>query len=616
MLTELYQYAMDKKLSARPGFKQKSLKAYVVLSSQGEFLDILVREKGAQPVYAPDIGAAANGTRYCNFLVEKAKIPLRIVEDAQKDKNIPTKSDFYLSMLEKGGAFEPRFLVVAGALRDETVVQDIREALKAHKLKAGDAIGFLVDGMPLERSDRYLEWWEEFRTMFAAAREGELPRCLITGELAPAMATVPKVSGLIGVGGHTAGDAFLCFDKDAFQSYGLKKSANAPVSEEAMTAVNAALTKLIAEAPTFGAAKMVHWYSCEVEKEEDPIAWMMDGDWDDEEEPLEVSASERAGQERAAMRSSRKLLGAVDEGLRPDVLSARYYILPLSGASGRMMVRGWYEGEYSSLYGNIVQWFDDLTIPAWDGKGKTRPPKLKALCTRLLKPGGDPTKLWSRMDDELPNLQHRLLYAIIQGTPLPDDIPVRVLHWIRSAVLESGEDMEKRRKVSFQREQLAFQLLNAWLCRKKRQRGVNNVREMDKRETRRDVSYDCGRMMAVYVAIQHSAMPEMNAGIAERYYTAASTNPAFAVGRLSSLSQHHLSKLKHEIAEFYERKLEEIYAQIGERKIPAVLTLEQQSEFALGYYQQRAELHRKSREGKLDVAQQGTDDTKSDTGEE
>ncbi|MFR0734480.1 MAG: type I-C CRISPR-associated protein Cas8c/Csd1 [Oscillospiraceae bacterium] len=81
--------------------------------------------------------------------------------------------------------------------------------------------------------------------------------------------------------GHTAGDAFLCFDKDAFQSYGFKKSANAPVSEEAMTAVNAALTDLIAKAPVLGNAKLVHWYSSGISEEEDLLPILLEGGWDD-----------------------------------------------------------------------------------------------------------------------------------------------------------------------------------------------------------------------------------------------------------------------------------------------------------------------------------------------
>ncbi len=584
MLTELYEYALRKNLAARPGFKPKRVKAYAELSGAGEFLGISVREKNAPSVYAPDIGAAANGTRYCNPLIEKAKIPLGILENPEKDQNVPVKQGFFLSMLDDGAPYEPRFAVLAQALRDPDTVQAMRTALASEKCKPADPIGFVVDGVPLEQSDAYYPWWAEFRRKFGSAEKETLPRCLITGDLAPAMETVPKVSGLIGVGGHTAGDAFLCYDKTAFQSFGLKKSANAPVSEEAMTAVNAALQELIAEAAVLGGAKLVHWYSSDISEEDDPIVFLQDPDDDGDE------AAPQDGEEAevSALRASHRLHSALDDGLRPEQLSARYYIMPLSGANGRMMVRGWMEGSYASLYQNVTQWFDDLQLVNWNGKGLTKPPKLKGVCTRLLKPGGNPKDVWTSVDKELPNLTNRLLNAIITNTPLPDDIPVRTLRWIRSSILNADD---KNAAVPFDRETLAFQLLKAWLCRKQRMRGEVPIMPIENNETARDISYYCGQLMAVYAAIQRKAMPDVGTSIAERYYAAASTSPAFVIGKLSQLSQHHLDKLSPALAGFYENKLSEIYSRIGSKAIPAMMTMEQQTEFALGYYQQRAAMY-------------------------
>ena len=586
MLTELYEYALRKNLAARPGFKPKRVKAYVELGGNGAFLGVSVREKHAPSVYAPDIGAAANGTRYCNPLIEKAKIPLGILENPEQDKNIPTKQAFFLSMLDDGAPYEPRFAVLAKTLRDPDAVQAISAALASEKCKPTDPIGFAVDGVPLEQSSTYYPWWADFRLRFGAAEKEILPRCLITGDLAPAMETVPKVSGLSVVGGHTAGDAFLCYDKAAFQSFGFKKSENAPVSEEAMTAVNAALQELIAKAAVLGGAKLVHWYSSDISEEDDPIVFLQDPGGDG----VEAALQDGEEAEASALRASNKLHNALEEGLRPEALSARYYIMPLSGANGRMMVRGWMEGSYESLYRNVTQWFDDLQLVNWNGKGLTKPPKLKGVCTRLLKPGGDSKKVWSRLDEELPNLSNRLLNAIITNAPLPADIPVRTLRWIRSAMLTEDE----KNPVHFEQETLAFQLLKAWLCRKQRMRGDVPIMPVENNEMSRDISYYCGQLMAVYAAIQRKAMPDVGTSVAERYYTSASTSPAFVIGKLSQLAQHHLDKLDPKLAGFYENKLSEIYSRIGSKTIPALMTVEQQTEFALGYYQQRAAMYASS----------------------
>lgn len=104
-------------------------------------------------------------------------------------------------------------------------------------------------------------------------------------------------------------------------------------------------------------------------------------------------------------------------------------------------------------------------------------------------------------------------------------------------------------------------------------------------------AYLCGRLMAVYSVIQEKAMPEVNVGITERYYAAAIAGPGLVIGKLSQMSQYHLSKLERGLAVYYEKILTEIYQSMGKQDIPTVLTMLQQTEFALGYYQQKAEIY-------------------------
>ena len=604
MLEELYQYAVDHKIVARPGFKSKRPRGYFHLSDRGQFLDLEIREKGAPEVSAPDAGAAANGTRYCNPLIEKAGIVLCIVGDEVKDKNVPTKYAFFLTFLEEGRSVEPLFGIAADALQDPQILEKMRSALAEKKLKPADPVGFAVDGHYLERSEHYYEYWEQFRKRLQPASEGRAARCLITGELSQPMATVPKVSGLMRVGGHTSGDAFLCFDKDAFQSYGLKQSANAVVSEGAMTAVNAALSELIQKADILAGAKMVHWYSRQISEKEDVISCMFGGDLmeGDEEE------TSREEEEQEALRAAQKLVEAIREGKiagKPDVM---YYMMPLSGAGGRMMVRGWYEGTYEELYENISLWFTDLRLILPGGQGMTRPPKLKALCLRMLKPGGG-TKVWERLDKELSNLIQRVTYAAIHGSALPDGAAHRALQWLRADLLTGNEkkrglgaagDVENGSAVrdvsvhkNVKQETLVYQLLKAWLRRKQRKEGEEEIMKEELNRQNRSVAYLCGRLMATYTAIQEKAMPEVNVGVAERYYAAAMAGPGLVIGKLSQLSQYHLAKIERGLAIYFEKILTEIYQSVGEQDIPTALTMMQQTEFALGYYQQKAEIYSK-----------------------
>lgn len=607
MLEELYQYAIDHKLAVRPGFKPKRLKGYFHLSAAGDFLDLEVREKNAEDVNAPDVGAAAQGPRYCNPLIEKAGIVLCIVNDEKKDKNVPVKHNFFLSFLDQGRKDEPLFGVAADALRTHGVLEEMRNALTDRKLKPGDLVGFAVDGQYLEKSERYYDYWDQFRKEMQPVTQTKVERCLITGELSQPMTTVPKVSGLMRVGGHTSGDAFLCFDKDAFRSYGLKQSANAVVSEAAMTAVNAALGQLIGKADVLAGTKMVYWYSGQIDKKEDVLSIAFGVDLVEGEEE-ENSDREK---EREALAAAQALVQSIREGKlagKPDVM---YYMMPLSGAGGRMMVRGWYEGSYEELYKNVSLWFADLKLILPSGQGMTRPPKLKALCLRMLKSGGG-NKVWERMDRELSNLAQRVTYAAIHGSPLPDEAAYRVLQWLRAYFLtdkdkgqgsgasgNGGKGDNVQEKIVHKgtgQETLAYQFLKAWLRRKQRKEGGEEIMKEELNKQNRSAAYLCGRLMAVYSVIQEKAMPEVNVGIAERYYAAAMVGPGLVIGKLSQLSQYHLAKLERGLAVYYEKILTEIYQSMGEKDIPTVLTMMQQTEFALGYYQQKAEIYTKKEE--------------------
>lgn len=104
-------------------------------------------------------------------------------------------------------------------------------------------------------------------------------------------------------------------------------------------------------------------------------------------------------------------------------------------------------------------------------------------------------------------------------------------------------------------------------------------------------AYHCGRLMAVLARIQRKALGEdVGAGVIQRYYAAASATPSLILGRLTRTSNFHLCKIKKQKeVKYYEKKLYEIWCRINDN-LPRTLDLEDQSLFALGYYQQMADL--------------------------
>lgn len=577
MLEALYDYANANSLAARPGFKTKNVKFYIMLSASGDFLGF---DPVTVPPMCPDIGSLANGTTKSNIIAEKAEVIFNIPEmkNGTQVYKREQKQKFYMDALKEASEFDPLFK--AAVIGFENNIEKIKEEFfKLNKAKSSDVLSISVDGKPLESSSGYLVWWERFRNSFDTAKgSGNKVRCFITGDLTEPVKTVPPVQGLIAVGGHTKGDSFICFDKDAYQSYGFEQAANAAVSEEAVTAVNAALAKLLKDAPApLAGAKNIHWFS---EQTENDVTEILDFGFDIPDDENNADIQKEEDEQRV-----QKMFAALMNESLPDMPQNRYYMMSLSGVNGRVMVRSYDEGTYDELCGNLRRWYDDLAIytPGYGYKY----PKLFGVYSRLLKAQKDSGKLSDRIKNELSGLSSQIVFAIMHNTHLPDTVAARALAYIRSDILSDANDEIKSP------DRIACQILKAWLNRKYRKQNKEEYLIMDKLNPKSpSAAYQAGRLMAEYAAIQTDALGDVNAGIVERYYTSACASPALVMGKLSTMSQYHLSKLKSEkkwLYDIHSQALEEISCRIGEA-LPKRFSLEQQSEFALGYYFQCSQI--------------------------
>ena len=106
----------------------------------------------------------------------------------------------------------------------------------------------------------------------------------------------------------------------------------------------------------------------------------------------------------------------------------------------------------------------------------------------------------------------------------------------------------------------------------------------------RNDGYQLGRLFAVYELAQRAALGRINATIRDRYFGAASATPASVFPLIVRGGQNHLAKVRKEKpgwAVLIERELDGIYGQI-DPLLPRSLSLQNQGEFAIGYYHQRA----------------------------
>ena len=584
MLEALYKYAIEHDLTAKPGFKYKNVKYYISFSANGEYIGLEKVEDGTPQPLCPDIGTLANGKTKSNIIVEKAEVIFNLPEKNKKGElefKREQKQKFFLDALNEAGEYDSYFKTAAQGL-SQNIESISSEFMQIKKAKGSDFIGIKVNNFPLESRTEYLEWWENFRKKLDTKKKSGNSRCFITGDLSEPVKTVPAVQGLSRVGGHTKGDSFICFDKDAYRSYGLEQAANATVSEEAVTAVNAALSTLMYKAPVLAGSKLIHWFSEDTEYDVTELPdYGFGGDDTDE------NANEKRNEDEQRVQ---KMFKALENKALPDMPQNRYYMMSLSGVNGRVMIRSYDEGTYDELCNNLRTWFGDLAI--YEPKYGYRYPKLYRIYTRLINYNTDPKKLGEKIDKELSGVSPRIVYSIYHGTPLPDTVAVKALAYIRSQMYGNNDD-EKNKKDLIP-DRTACQILKAWLNRKYRNDKDKKEEDqiMDKLNIDSpSVAYQTGRLMAVYAMIQNAALGDVGAGVVERYYTSACSSPALVMGKLATMVQYHLSKIKGDkpgMYTNYNKLLEEITVKIG-TSLPKTFTLEQQSEFALGYYFQRSQ---------------------------
>lgn len=568
MLHELAVYAKKNGLSIPSGFKAKTSRWTILLGDDGGFISVDKDEKTF--AMCPDLShpeLIAGGMTRSQFLVERLSVA---VGAGAKEKDAD-KHRFFVSLLRDAARHEPRFRLCADVLEDPAQLSSIQAAFAAYKARPVDNVTFKVGDTYLVETDTWHAWWQGFRSSLVSRGTDRLRmRCLMSGEVVDPAEKHFKVMGLSPVGGQPSGSVLIGFDKDAFTSYGLKQSRNAACSEEAAAAYRNALEHLLKKAPKpIAGALFLHWYKEPLPAEDDLLDFAEFG----------------ANNEGGALLQANRIFNAVREGDYPQYLNNRYYILQISGAGGRVMVRDWLEGNYMELVANIRAWFDDLEIIQPRGNGTSRAFKLTAAQLRMIshRKNEKLSDSFKRINQELAPVMPRIWRSIIQRHSLPDAVAQRSLLYIRSRLLADEEDDSNASNL----DQIACSLLKAWYNRKTtggecRMNATINPDHLSP-------AYHAGRMMAVLALIQRKALGDVGANVVQRYYASASSTPALVLGRLIRQAQYHLDKMEEGPAIWYERKLEEISSKLGDG-LPTTLTLEGQTLFALGYYQQRADM--------------------------
>lgn len=571
MLHQLAAYAETHLTESEPGFKSRDVRWSVELAADGRFLNVLPLgdAKHGQPLTrCPDMHGMNAGGR-AHFLVESCQYTALLIKGGEApDEKTRRRHRYYADLLRQAADTVPQLKGLATLLADPERMACIAAALMTLKAKPTDWMTWRIAGSEPREDTDVQNWWRHWRRTdlsgtaqpqldlaIDAAGAGSMV-CLLTGKTVIPLATQPKITGLSGVGGLAMGDVMVGFDKAAFGSYGLDQSANAAMGAEAVQQYVDGLNDLIRNhSRKLANTLAVHWYRSTVPPEDDPLAFLMEMESDEQTEA-------------AALAAVRRLLDAIRSGERPDLGDNTYCAMTVSGAAGRVMVRDWMEGRFEDLAERIAAWFSDLAIIARDGLALARNPKLMAVCGALVRDLKD-----------LPAPTAATLWRVaVQGLPIPQPLMVQALARFRAELVDKDQPGFNHARMG---------LLRAYFVRLKP--GGDATMTAYLNPDHPAPAYHCGRLLAVFANLQRAALGDVGAGVVQRYYAAASQTPGLMLGRLTANARNHLGKLEPKLAWWFENQLADVMSRLGDQA-PRILDLEGQGLFALGYYQQLAAL--------------------------
>ncbi len=379
--------------------------------------------------------------------------------------------------------------------------------------------------------------------------------CLISGKQDNTAKLHPAVKGVQGT--NTTGGNIVSFNFPASCSYGKEQGENAPIGKQAAfeytTALNMLLSKDSKQKISVGDATTVFWSEKQTSLEDDFSDIFTEPAKDNPDKG--VAAVER-------------LLDSVRSGsFGREKDSTRFYVLGLSPNSARISVRFWHFGTVAEMESRFADWFENLQI-IHGPKDKEHLSLWRLLVS--IAPLG-------KSENIPPNLAGAVMRSILEGSPYPATL-------LSSAILR----IKAEREVSYPRAKLIKAFIN---------RNYKNERKLtvslDKDNT--NIGYLLGRLFAVLEKVQEGANPGINATIRDKFYASASSTPNAVFGNLMRLKNHHLSKLQQGRSIYFEKLIGEVVSEIP--SFPAHLALNEQGQFAIGYYHQRQDFFIKKDKG-------------------
>ena len=565
ILYELRELALREGLVDDPAFESKPVRWIIVLDEDGTYLSLrdtnqdvpLPEGKKGKPKRQASMMAiprrlGRTSKAVSDFLVDKSEYVLGIEPDAKRSaEDLSTRREMFVVLLREASdaADSKSGRVVSAFLANDTERERCAAELAERGYAGNDLFTFRVDGELLHEDDVLRGWWKKRNLPKETPDTGTKRQCMLCGKDRIA---VEKHDTLQIAGCVTSGVSLVTFNSAAFEKYGFERNDNAPICRECMTAYVEGLRGLVN-------SRYVNARSG------DPVApqnTRLSGDttavyWATVQDELVGALSELM----YSPQKVRDLLASLHRGQRSRGGADRFFCLIISGAQGRAMLRSMHTGTLEELEKNLNDFFNAIRLEG--DRGEPKP--LSFLLRSLV--------LQGKLDSLPPRLAGEVFLGILFGSKLPQ--------LVLSAAVQRNR---AEQKVTPERAAL-LQLFFA-------SHKYKEVPLMSLDTESKDAPYRLGRLLSAYEQLQYLAHrtrspgSKLNSTLVDRYYGAASTRPGVVFAQLAQGSQSHISILRR-YGGAPDKKIGEICDGFEGISFPAMLNLEEQGRFALGYYHQR-----------------------------
>ena len=565
-LTQYYEDLLRLGKINRPGWSKQKLNYSLLLSEEGELLQLLHLQQevqrgnktvlGPQEMWVPSPVKRSSGIRP-NFLCDTSSYLLGVDGKGKADRSIDcfaASKALHLQLLKEVDSPIARAIVrffehwdPSQAASHPALQEDWEELLQ------GGNLTFSLDKQFAALDPAIADAWT--RHYEDSSAEAEPIRCLVTGQTGTLARLHPSIKGVAGA--QSSGASLVSFNAPAFCSFEHEQGANAPVSDYAAFAYTTALNTLLADrnrVSRVGDTTILCWAAGGESAYQDCFLMSIFNDSYTENDILNTLHHLSKGES----------IQWDDTRLSPDT---RFYVLGLAPNAARLSVRFFWQNSFGALARNLERHYQRLEIirPSFDKFPTLSIWRLVLETVRKAPPGG-------RAPEPHPRLAGDLLLAVLNDTLYP-------------ATLLNGVELRIRAERSVSRGQAA--ILKAYYTKYLEQfqpdSPMKEALTVQLNEQTNYLPYLLGRLFAVLEGLQQSASPGINTTIKDRYFNSASATPAIVFPQLINLAQKHLNKLDGGLAVYYDKQITELSSRITQT-LPTRMSLAEQSAFQLGYY--------------------------------